>query len=160
MVLKFPTSTGFHVNENKKKIVKIQKPKILSKMKTWSGDMADSCLSTKFAIDSVHGFWENTFYGRRRMPHATALALLTQSSRAKNRKYNGWPQSDLERYKARGTLYILNYCPPVPNFTPCRSTIARFPHNWVFLSPEGTMVNLKCPKKCFKTQNVRLKLKV
>ncbi len=60
--------------------------------------MVDSYLSTKFGINLLDGFWENAFYGRtdgrtddgRRTDgrttdaRATALALLTQSSRAKN----------------------------------------------------------------------------
>ncbi len=51
--------------------------------------MVDGYLSTKFGIDSLDGFWENAFYGRwtdgrTTDARATALALLTQSSRAKN----------------------------------------------------------------------------
>ncbi len=50
----------------------------------------DGYLSTKFGINLLDGFWENAFYGRRTDDgrttdaRATALALLTQSSRAKN----------------------------------------------------------------------------
>ena len=41
-------------------------------------------------------------------------------------------QNDLECYKAKGTIYMLNYDPWVPNFTPFCFTIARFPDNWAF----------------------------
>ncbi len=53
----------------KKKIVKIQKSKIL---KTKSGDMVDSNL--KFGINLRDGFWENAFYGRTDA-RATAFKL-------------------------------------------------------------------------------------
>ena len=43
----------------------------------------DSHLSTKTGSNSLNGFWENAFYGRTDA-HDTALALLTQSTRAKN----------------------------------------------------------------------------
>ena len=46
--------------------------------------MVDSYLSAKFGIDLLDGFSENAFYGRRTDARATALALRTQSSRAKN----------------------------------------------------------------------------
>ena len=48
--------------------------------------MVDRYLSTKFGINLICGFWENAFYGLRTTPDArtTAIALLTQSSRAKN----------------------------------------------------------------------------
>ncbi len=46
--------------------------------------MVDSYLSTKIGVNSLDGFWENAFYGWTPDAHATALALLTQSSRAKN----------------------------------------------------------------------------
>ena len=48
--------------------------------------MVDSYLSTKFGISSLDGFWGNAFYGRTTDACATALALLTQSSSAKNAK--------------------------------------------------------------------------
>ncbi len=32
--------------------------------KKWSGDMVERCLSTKFGINMLDGFWENGFYGR------------------------------------------------------------------------------------------------
>ncbi len=48
--------------------------------------MVDSYLSTKFGINLFHGFRENAFYGRTTTDAcATALALLTQSNRAKKR---------------------------------------------------------------------------
>ncbi len=53
------------------------------------------------------------------LSHLILSALLTKSSRA----------NDRERYKAKGTLYMLNYDPQVPNFSPFCSTIARFPDN-------------------------------
>ena len=47
--------------------------------------MVDRYLSTKFGVNLFDDFWENAFYGRT--PNAgncaTALALLTMSSRAK-----------------------------------------------------------------------------
>ena len=37
--------------------------------KIWSGDMVDSCLFTKFGVNSHDSLWENSFYGRRQIPH-------------------------------------------------------------------------------------------
>ncbi len=47
--------------------------------------MVDSYLSTKFGINALDCFLENGFYLRTTDVRATALALLTQSSRAKMR---------------------------------------------------------------------------
>ena len=70
-------------NMKKKTIVKIHtKIQNFEKRNEWSGDMVNSYLLTKLGIDSVNGFWENAFYGLTDA-HTTALALLTQSSRAK-----------------------------------------------------------------------------
>ncbi len=41
-------------------------------------------------------------------------------------KCTEWPQNNLEPYKFKCTLYIYNYCPWVPDFTPFRSTTSRF----------------------------------
>ncbi len=49
--------------------------------------MVDSYLSTKFGINSLDGS-EKTFYGRQMDARATAIALLTESSRAKNMQQN------------------------------------------------------------------------
>ncbi len=38
--------------------------------------MVDSYLSTKYGINLLDGFWENTLYGRTTDARATALALL------------------------------------------------------------------------------------
>ncbi len=46
--------------------------------------MVDRYLSTKFAVNLFDGFRENAFYGGTPDACATALALLTMSSRAKN----------------------------------------------------------------------------
>ncbi len=48
----------------------------------------------------------------------------------KNRKCTEWRQNKPECYKVKGTPYMLNYCPFVPNFTRYRFTIVRFPDNW------------------------------
>ncbi len=55
-----------------------------------SGDMKDGYVPTKFGINSPDGLRENTFYSRTTDSwtadaEAMALALLTQSSRVKNR---------------------------------------------------------------------------
>ncbi len=51
--------------------------------------MVDSYLCTKIGVISLDGFWENAFYGRTTTTdaRATALALLTQLTRAKNKSH-------------------------------------------------------------------------
>ncbi len=53
------------------------------------------------------------------------LGLNDQKSQV-HRMTLKWPSTE------KGTLYMLKYYPRVPNFTPCCSTIARFPDNWGF----------------------------
>ncbi len=50
-------------------------------------EMVDVYLSTKFGVNSLHGFQEKTFCEGRTGAQATALALLTQSSRAINKTH-------------------------------------------------------------------------
>ncbi len=47
-------------------------------------------------------------------------------------KCTKWSQTDLERYEAKGNLYMLNYDPQDPNFTLYYSMSALFPDNWGF----------------------------
>ncbi len=43
-----------------------------------------------------------------------------------------WPQNDIEWYKTKGTPYMLNNYPWVPNFIPFCTKIALFPDNCFF----------------------------
>ncbi len=47
------------------------------------------------------------------------------------------PQNDLKHWSAKTTLCTLNTHTRGPNFTPFRSTVARFPDNWGFWFPIG-----------------------
>ncbi len=100
--------------------------------------MVDSYLSTKFVINLFDGIWENAFYGRATDARATALALLTQSSRANKmsdkarypgnatwrllswKKCTEWPQMTLTSSKVKNTnmLICLLHTPPRTNFSP------------------------------------------
>ncbi len=42
------------------------------------------------------------------------------------------PQNGFVCYKGKGSLYMFNYHPQAPNFTPFCSAIACFPDNWGF----------------------------
>ncbi len=54
----------------KKSSLKFKNSKFEKRKKKSSGDVVDSCLSTKFGINSFDGFWENALYGRTTMPDA------------------------------------------------------------------------------------------
>ncbi len=86
--------------------------------------MVDSYLSTNFGINLLDGFWENAFYGRTddgrtTDARATALALLTQSSRAK------------KQFDQKAQLWITLVAKP----TACRAPTWSRPSWYLFCAP-------------------------
>ncbi len=65
--------------------------------------MVDSFLPIQFGINSFDGVWENVFYRRRGTTDAcaTAIVLLSQSSRAKNEKKTIFKFNNVPSYGPR-----------------------------------------------------------
>ena len=70
-----------------------------------------------------------------------------------NRKCTEWLQNDFKHLTVKSTLHTLNTHNWDPNFTPFRSTVARFPDNWDFWFLIGYNDDFQ---KIFKTQKLKI----